>query len=814
MEMKVQIWARACRGLLCATAVGALVAGVPAKAQEAAPNAPASTDSNPAEPQQADAENEVGEIIVTAQFRNQNLQDTPLAITAVSAAMLDARSQTSIADIANQAPSVTLKSQGPSFGPALGANIRGVGQFDYNPALEPGVGLYVDDVYYATLTGSILDLLDLDRVEILRGPQGTLAGKNSIGGAIKLYSQKPTGSGDAYVSATYGANNRLDLRGSADFALTHNLFARVSGVAKKQDGYVDRLDFACVNPPGSALNPAVGGIDQQMSKSRGCLVDREGAINYQAVRGQLRFDNGGPIELNLIADYTNDTRSNAGAVLTFADDLNPTIRGNAFNVPYDSRFICGKFCNYVTYQGPAGVWNGAVAPGYPLVATNEDRPTVYKGWGVSGTVDWKLSDTLSLKSITAYRSYETTFTGDDDLSPLPSNISFYRMKFWSVSQELRLNGSIADDFVQYTLGGFYQDQRSTFLTWQDLRYAPVPLQFAGNDPINADTKALFAQVSLNLNDQLTATGGIRYTKEHKDYTFSRLNRDGSPNPFIGELDGEVGVYDGDKVDYRIGLQYRINPEVMVYGQVSTGFKGGGVNPRPFNKPQVQPFGPETLTSYELGLKSDLFGRLARLNVAAFYSNYNDIQLTLLSCPQFSPGPCVLPANAGDAHIKGAEAELSLRPITGLSIDAALSYVDFEYTSINPLAGGPGNPTGAQYGNFPPYTPRWKWSIGAQYIVDLGGSGSLTPRIDAAYQGDMYSGAANTALERIPAYTLVNGRLTWKNSKDDLEISAEVTNIFNKYYFLTTLDLTGAGIGNASAQPGRPRQWAVTVKKSF
>jgi len=128
------------------------------------------------------------EVTVTAQFRSQNLQNTPIAITAINSEMLDARSETSIYQVSAQAPSVTLKPQGAAFGASLVASIRGVGQYDFNPALEPGVGLYVDDVYYATLTGSIFDLLDLDRVEILRGPQGTLAGRNSIGGAVKLYS--------------------------------------------------------------------------------------------------------------------------------------------------------------------------------------------------------------------------------------------------------------------------------------------------------------------------------------------------------------------------------------------------------------------------------------------------------------------------------------------------------------------------------------------------------------------------------------------------------------------------------------------------
>src|SRR5688572_388780 len=163
------------------------------------------------------------EIVVTAQFRAQNLQDTPLAITAVNAEMLEARSQTNIAQVANNAPSVTLKPQGAAYGPSMGASIRGVGQFDFNPALEPGVGLYVDDVYYATLTGSLFDLLDLDRVEILRGPQGTLAGKNSIGGAVKLYSQRPRGDNTATVSAAYGSRDRVDVRASADLGLTDTL---------------------------------------------------------------------------------------------------------------------------------------------------------------------------------------------------------------------------------------------------------------------------------------------------------------------------------------------------------------------------------------------------------------------------------------------------------------------------------------------------------------------------------------------------------------------------------------------------------------
>src|SRR3954464_8076835 len=189
------------------------------------------------------------EVVVTAQFREQRVQDAPLAITAINAEMLEARNQTSIVDVANQAPNVVLKPAPAPYGPAMQAFIRGVGQSDFNYALEPGVGIYVDDVYYSTLTGSVLDLLDLDRVEVLRGPQGTLAGQNSIGGAIKLYSKKPSGSDTGSVQATYGSFNRTDIRASADATLMKDvLFGRIAGVSHHVDGYVTRYDYGCSHP--------------------------------------------------------------------------------------------------------------------------------------------------------------------------------------------------------------------------------------------------------------------------------------------------------------------------------------------------------------------------------------------------------------------------------------------------------------------------------------------------------------------------------------------------------------------------------------
>jgi len=781
--------------LLKSTACAAVVVAVaaPALAQDAGPSPEQRAVQNPAQ---------VEEITVTAQFRRQNLQQTPIAITAVSGAMMEARSQVTIADVAAQAPSVTLKPNSANYGSSLAANIRGVGQFDFHPALEPGVGVYVDDVYYSTLTGSILDLLDLDRVEILRGPQGTLAGKNSIGGAIKLYSKRPTGSNTGFVSGTLGSRNRMDLRGAVDLGLAPGLSFRVGAVSRSQDGYIDRLDYGCVHP-GQGI-PA-------LRDASDCRLSRQGEIGYWATRGNLRYVPSDNLEINIIGDYTHEKHEIAGGVLTYANytgagDINPFPTA----IPYDSRFICGRYCNYSSYVSPA---DGA------LPESRIPGKLSYTGWGVSGQFEWRIADGLRLVGITAYRKYDETFSNEDDLSPMavtlggPNNVAFHA---WS--NELRLTGD-AFGRLHYTIGGFMMDQRSFYVSRQDIRYAVPPLGFVSGDPVPAKSRAVFAHVAYDLTDSLTATGGIRYTKDKKDYTFRRRDRYG--NLLGGQytaLDGKTGNYSGDNVDYRANIAYKITQNINSYVQYSTGFKGGGVNPRPYSASQVQPFNPEKLATWEIGLKSDLFDRRVRLNLAAYTSRYRDIQLTLNSCPQYNPVgiktfPCAMPANVGTARIKGFEAETSVRLFEGMMFDAAASHTDFRYTNIAPQAGGAANPNGVQYGMMPPYTPRWKWSAGLQYEYDAGKTGSLTPRFDIAYQSKAWGVAVNSPRTEIPAYTLANARLTWRNHKRDLELSLEATNLFDRYYYLTTSEIS-VTTGVANAQPGRPREWGLTLKKSF
>ncbi|MDB6083136.1 MAG: Pesticin receptor, partial [Gammaproteobacteria bacterium] len=296
----------------CATgalAVGAAGVSGGVAAQTVQPGA-AAADSASADTGAAADANSLSEIVVTAQFRRDNLQSTPIAITAVNAAMMEARNQTSLLDIASSAPNVNIRPSTSALGNAASIFIRGIGQYDPSFALEPGVGIYIDDVYFPTIYGSVFDLLDLDRVEILRGPQGTLAGKNSIGGAIKLYSKKPDGQNEGYAEAGYGNFNQTSFRAGTDFTLVPDqLFMRLAGVYKRSDGYMNRVDFGCANP-GSGVKP------NPIQES--CALGTEGGQQFGGIRAALRWVPGSKLEVNLSADYSVDDGEPSPTKLVYA----------------------------------------------------------------------------------------------------------------------------------------------------------------------------------------------------------------------------------------------------------------------------------------------------------------------------------------------------------------------------------------------------------------------------------------------------------------------------------------------------------------
>jgi len=748
-----------------------------------------------AAPQDAADNGGVQDIVVTAQFRSTNLQDTPLAITAMSGDQLAERSFSNIADVGKAAPSVTLRMGSSGYGKSTQAYIRGVGQTDFNFALEPAVGFYVDDVYHASLFGTSFDLLDLERVEILRGPQGTLFGKNSIGGAVRLIAKKPADRFEASIEGTYGSYDRIDLRGMINVPLVQDQLAlRLSFASKERDGYVDRVDFACAYPElAGNLTPTVS------DTGNSCKVGTLGGESVRAGRAALRWTPSSNIEVNLAAEIIRDNSEAAADSLIYVNTNAASLAAYnnnrlipTYGIPFDGRFIVDPYVSFATYD------SAFLGRRVPPVNTMHSE-------SYSGDIAWDITDNVQFKSITAYQKFNGRFTQNANNAPLPVALTDNVAGFEQFTQEFRLVGSAFNDMLDWATGVFYFDGDSTLGGGAYL--AASNIAFDQDDSTHSWNRSAFAHGVLHLTDRFSLTAGLRYTKESKTYTFDRTNVPAG-TPFFAGGAFTSPASRTSRFDYKLGVDYKVTDDVMVYGQFSTGFKGGGINPRPFTPAAAVPFGPETLEAYEIGLKSDLFDRLVRFNLAAYRSDYSNLQLSANGFDN-NGAPSIVIANAGQARIYGLEAEMEIRPAYGFQIELSGSWTDFEIKDLGAAAGVSGGPTLASVA---PGVPEWKLNAGVQYEAQLGNAGSLTPRFDIYYQSKVFNEWTNNPMAVQSGYALANGRLTYKAPGDEWYAALSVTNIFDKFYYVNKFIQSGSYI--FTGQPARPREWAITVGRRF
>ena len=731
------------------------------------------------------------DIIVTAQFRAQNLQDTPLAITAVSGDTLEARGITSIDNVGKIAPNVNISTSSAVHGPAAAIYIRGIGQFDSNPAFEPGVGVYFDDVYHGTVNGSFVDLFDIERVEVLRGPQGTLSGKNSIGGSVKIYTKKPLGNNEGYLEAGYGTDNKILVRGAFDASLIKDqLFLRVSAMHQQQDGYVDLIDYACANP-GSDVPPGPVTV-----KNKGCKTGTLGGKNVSGIAAALRWVPADGWDVTLRTDMVRDSSQVTGL---------QQVRSK------DPRFISpSPFKNYSNFKD---FETGEIYPNVSAVDSD----------GIALNIDGKLADNLSIQSITAYRNMRADYSNDQEGgNPFSNRLNYNHMRYHQFSQELRLSGTVGS-LADWTVGGYYFDSynnlanriASSAAGVLDILNAPAfPLNNVNNnDRVDNSSKSVFGHLVVHATDSLNFIGGIRYTKDEKTYQFRQFR---AWTDIPAPNNGLSAEFKGDHVDYRLGVDYRFNRDLMVYAQWSTGYKGGGTNPRPINPTQIVSFNPEFLDSYEVGFKSDLFDRTLRLNMAAFYSKYKDIILvdSQACCgndPANPPAPFgIVPRNAGDATIKGLEAEINWEPVDRLIFTAGGGLLDFKYTSLTGLIGGPA-PGVDPF--ITPYTAKFNANAGISYGIELSDGSILTPRVDMTHQGRMYSESNDAATSLIKAFTLFNAAIAWKSQDKNWTASLNVTNLGNKTYYTSAFDATAFN-GDLQHAVARKRQVFFSIRRNF
>ena len=723
---------------------------------------------------QSPTEDGLSDIVVTAERRETKLQNTPIAITALNAEALASQGVQVINDLAATVPNLA-STTGPQGSADANFFVRGVGQFDFIVTTESAIGVYVDGVYLGRSVGAMLDSGDIARVEVLRGPQGTLFGRNTLGGAISITSKAPNPAALAgEFRVTGGSRNRFEADGGLNVPLGGDNALRVYGFARQQDGFATR---------------AFDGV-------------KFGRTERDGIKAALRLQPASNIRIDLAADYSLDRGNPAPSVLL-------AIAPVPFFPPAAASDI----------QNPANF--------YRVFSSNQPsaRNRVY---GFSGTVAVDVGD-ATIKSITAYRNLDSFSTSDPDGTRFrlyDQDVDTAQSQF---SQELQLSGDALDKRLSYLFGGYFFRERAV----QELRLCFAPISnssFVPFGPCNTWTQgnnqltksyAVFGQTRFKFTENLSATVGGRYTWDEKNLVSNQFF------DFRPDAVGPGGVFGfglplallGQRIVVpivtnlpanrsfkqftpKIGLEYRSNGGLLLFASYTKGFRSGGFNGR-LIAPQatIPSYKPDTTNAYELGLKSELLDRKLRLNATVFYEKYRDIQQTISD-----PAVQFRVANAGTAELYGFELEANAAPIRGLRLDLAIGYTHSEFKNV-PVSVGPIN------GNKLPFSPEWTLGVGAEYKIETGDAGSFTPRLDYRYQAKTYFTAFNAPFEQQKGYGLLGARLTWRDAADHYSIAVFGQNLTDEHYYTFGQNALAAQ-GVAYNYLGRPREFGVTAGVKF
>jgi iron complex outermembrane recepter protein len=706
------------------------------------------------------------EVVITAQRTETSLQDTPLAVTAITPEMLERQGTDNLMDLETFTPSLEINTR-PGQGAALiGFAIRGMGvnTTDSNAT----VGVYVDDVYDPSNYGTAMGLLDAQGVEVLRGPQGTLFGRNSIAGAVLYDTVKPSQTSGGFLEGTVGNESQYDLRGAVNVPLGDQVAIRVSGAYNDLGGYVHDV----------FNNVELGRQDSRL------------------LRAQLRWTPTGQLTVDLKVDYGEMHDNGRAAEIT---GVNP----NA-----EFAFFAGQsqFLNNSYLSQPYEV------AGYNSPDYFHSFQTTY-----SGIVTYQLTDQITLKWINAYVDNRNRDLSDYDMTPLPIlSVGTGQIDDDVLSEELRLTGKTGR--LAWTAGVYYADQKTTTTD----PYIVLGLNTIPSDGTteHVHSESVYAQGTYNFTDQFAAVAGLRYTQDKLDYTDN-----------TADLHPSVTF---DNTSPRFGLNYKLDKDVMLYVSAAKGFRDGGFSVNsslPASYHGVLTFQPDTAWTYEAGLRTEFLDHRLRLNPTVFWTDWNGMQFNYLVPNPAQQTIAAVTNNAGDSVIKGFELESEWLATDRLVFNNSVSLLDAHYTRISPLTLetyplGFGAVLGGVPGSvvFVPnlrlsdplqQAPAYKFSLGAQYTQPLANSANLIGSIDAAWTDWQSSAVTEADSIRMPAYTLVNARLKYVTAGGHFSVSAYVSNLFNQYYLVGGAGFgKGYTVGNDESDPGRPRQYGVTVRTNF
>lgn len=722
----------------------------------------------------------IEEVVVTARKREESLQDAPLSVSAYTGESLEIRGIVNISDVGSLSPNMTFQNNPQAGGSSSVATvyIRGVGQRDFLGTIDNGVGFYIDDVYISRTVGAIVDLVDVERVEILRGPQGTLFGRNSVGGTVAIHSKKPETEFGGHVSVGVGTDSQRIVQASIDMPVSQTFRTKFAVQSNTRNGYVNR-------PAGRDL----------------------GDDDVTSFRAGILWDASDDVEVRINADYSDEDENGPAFFLADVDVVGQF--GNGFPGFYNN-VTAGVTCAY-----PGGI-SSANPACYNTQWVNSDNlgtaPTYSQTevWGVSLAVDWSINDNLNFKSITATRDLDAKFARDADASPITIVHFFDDFQSEQFSQEFQLLGST--DRLDWIVGLYYFEEDGFNQNILDFAIA----NFDSRNVFETESQAIFTQGTFHLTDQLDLTVGLRYTDEEK--TFNPDQRVVTSNIGVpaGALILPLGknTANADEMSPLVNLAYNLNENTLLYASYSEGFRSGGFVQRIFPpQPSVSSFDPEFVTSYELGFKYNNADGSLSLSGAVFLMDYEDIQVRVPS------GVAQIERNVGEAEVSGAEVELKWQPAASWFVEASIGYTDASFDSIDIDTIGLPNPAALddpfatiQVGNDFDHVPEWSASANVIKQILLEENGSLSIRVGGSYHTGYFNEPLNLPQVQTPEIAIWNANLLWTSASEELSVNVGIRNLTDEEYLTT--GYFNPTIGTIEHLKDRGRTWSLTGKYSF
>jgi iron complex outermembrane receptor protein len=691
------------------------------------------------------------EIVVTAQKRSEILQDVPVSVTAFTADQLRDQRVGDVLSLSGLSPGLQIKTDDNAANPRI--FIRGIGVNDFNPSTASAVGVYVDGVYVASPLAQMAGFFDLQQVEVLRGPQGTLYGRNTTGGAINVTTKKPSSTPQGDLAVDYGRFNAFNLQAGFGGPIAgDDLSFRIAGLYDKSDGYT--------------LNRLTGNTGNDAER--------------KAVRAALRYSPDDKLTVDLSASYSKST---GGSILTYNRSLvaqTPEAASTALPDPTFGYSFCkpeyytsGQCTNVAGYANSGDKYAGDY---------RFEGKDIVKLFGATSAISYDLG-AVTLYSITGYQKAERDDWEETDANPISIFDARYIAEQDTASQEFRLqsNGATALRWV----AGLYAardnlDNNSHYNVLEVLRVPDPVNNPTGMDPANSvgvfgwplhqktTSYAAFGQADYDLTPKLTLTGGLRWSQDKKTFHY------------VSDVDyGLLTLFEYDNqktfssISGRLGLRYAVSDDANVYATYNRGTKSGGFFSGQTTDPaDLGPYRDETVNAYEVGAKSEFLDRRLRVNVSAFYYDYKDLQVYTVI--QRNGLPVQLFTNASKARVYGGEAEIEARPMKGLSLTLGASLLSAEYKDFQSL--------GDDYsGNTLPSAPKTSLNGAARYEHPLG-AGDLITQLDFTYRAKVYYDTANTERLSDKARAYVNGQAGWAFADGRYELGlwgknlADTTNI--------------------------------------